>query len=104
MYFNLLLGRTSPHLLKRRGGHDAPVGEDVALLGQFFWGFADSEERELLLLAVIDGSDCGIIGKGDPVGAHLVADYGLFVGLRVVVAEEALDLAVGLAEGHPQDN
>lgn len=100
MYFNLLLGGTSPHLLKGRGGHDASIREDVALLGQFFWGFADSEERELLLLAVIDRSDCGIIGKSNPVGDHLIADFRLFVRLGVVVAKEAVDLAVGLAEGH----
>ena len=54
---------------------------------------------------MIDGSGCEIIGESNPVGDHLFADFGLLVGLGVVIAEEAAYLAaVSLAEGHPVDN
>lgn len=101
MHFNLLLYHTPSHLLlKSWGSYYASVCEDIPLLGYFFWGFADSKERELLFLALIDGSDCEIVGEGGSIGDHLISDDGLLVGLGAVVAEEALDLAAGLAEGH----
>jgi hypothetical protein len=81
-------------LLKGRGdSDDASVGEDVAegcfLLGG---GFAGGEDGELLLLALVDGGNGGVIREMDFVGNDLCSLEGMLMLLGFIVPEKSIDL------------